>query len=296
TAQRELPGVQIYQYEDLLGFLPTLANLLKDYQVIGLNYNGIPHAGYLALKTLVTQHPASHELVDLSAELTAARLIKTKAEIEKIRNACEISSHVTNEIPTYDHTDEKTVAAQIEFNMRKQGGTAQAFSTIVAIGPNSAYPHYTTGDRPAKSGELLLTDFGAEYVRYKADITRTFIYEHTDAKAQHLYEVVLQAQREALDSIYAGVAAKDVDAVARNIINNQYPDRFTHGLGHGLGLELGEGGSLSPSSDLLLEEGMVFTIEPGIYLRDYGGVRIEDDVVVTKDGVELLTSAKKEEL
>ena len=296
TAQSELKEVQIYNYEHSPEFLPTLSNLLKDYPTIGLNYDGLPHSAYLTLKQLVTSHPSSHELKDLASELAAARQIKTQEELEKIRKACDISTQVANEIPTYEHTDENTVAAYIEFNLRRRGATSIAFPTISAIGPNSADPHYTTGERPAKPGEFLLNDFGAEYTRYNADITRTFIFGKADSKSRHLYEVVLQAQLEALDSIHAGVASKDVDAIARNIINKHYPDRFIHGLGHGLGLEVHDGGRLAPSSDLFLEEGMVFTVEPGIYLRNYGGVRIEDDVVVTKDGFELLTSANKEEL
>ena len=111
-----------------------------------------------------------------------------------------------------------------------------------------------------------------------------------------MYEIVLQAQSEAMDAIHAGVSAKDVDAIARKILDKDYPNRFIHSLGHGLGLEVHDGGRLAPGSDLILEEGMVFTVEPGIYLRGYGGVRIEDNVIVTKNGVELLTPAKKDEL
>jgi Xaa-Pro dipeptidase len=177
--------------------------------------------------------------------------------------------------------------------MRRRGATSTWFTTIVGFGPNSADPHYSTGDRQAKSGEFLLSDFGPVYNHYGADITRTFIFESPDSKSQKIYETVLQAQLDSLDAIHAGVIAHDIDAIARNIIEKNYPDRFIHSLGHGLGIG---GGRIGPGSDLILEPGMVFTVEPGIYLRDYGGVRIEDDIVVTKEGYELLTTAKKEEM
>jgi len=292
TAQSEIKNVEILQYEQYSDFLPTLVNILKNFPTIGVNYDGLPHSAYLNLEKLLNRHTTSHQLINLSSELETACRIKTNEELAKIRRACYIATQVANEIPTYDHPDEKTIAAHIEFNMRRRGSTSTWFSTIVGIGPNSADPHYSTGDRFAKSGEFLLTDFGPVYTHYGADITRTFIFEKPDSKAQFIYETVLQAQLDSLDAIHAGVIARDIDAVARKIIEKHYPDRFIHSLGHGLG----NGGRIGPGSDLVLEPGMVFTIEPGVYLRDYGGVRIEDDIVVTKDGCELLTDAKKEEL
>ena len=296
TARSELNDVQVYSYKRGSEFFSTISKICAKHPIIGLNYEGIPHSAYLALTKQLSKSPSTHDLKDLSVELEAARLIKPPEELEKLRTACKIAAHVANDIPSYDHPDEKTIAANIEYNMRKEGATSIAFQTIAAIGSNSADPHYTTGDRPAKSGEFLLTDFGAKYAHYNSDISRTFIFEKADLKARKMYEIVLQAQREAIDAIHAGVSAKDVDAIARNILDKDYPDRFIHSLGHGLGLEVHDGGRLAPGSDLILEEGMVFTIEPGIYLRDYGGVHIEDNVIVTKNGVELLTPAKKDEL
>jgi len=296
TAQNELKDVQCYHYESIYDLLPTIAVFLKGYRNVGLNFEKIPYAAYSRLKKLVTRHSTSIAFKDLSAELVNARLIKTNEELEKIKKACDITTQVANEIPSYDHPNEKTVAAHIEFNMRKRGATSPAFSTISAIGPNSADPHYTTGDRPTKSGDYLLTDFGAEYARYNADLTRTFIFDKANPKAKKIYELVLQAQLDAMDAIHAGVVAKDIDAIARNLIEKYYPGRFIHSLGHSLGLEVHDGGSISRHSDLVLEPGMVFTVEPGVYLRDYGGVRIEDDIIVTKNGFIPLTPAKKEEL
>ena len=296
TAQSELKDVQCYRYERIFDLLPNIAEHLKDYPKVGLNFEKIPYAAYSHLKKLVTRHSTSIEFIDLSTELMTARMVKTKEEVEKIQKACDITVQVANEIPSYAHPNEMTIAAHIEFNMRKRGATSTWFSTIVAIGPNSADPHYTTGDRPSKSGEYLLTDFGAEYARYNADLTRTFIFDKADPKAKKIYDLVLQAQLEAMDAIHAGVAAKEIDAIARNRIEEHYPGRFIHSLGHSLGLEVHDGGGLNRYSDLVLEPGMVFTVEPGVYLRDYGGVRIEDDIVVTKNGFKLLTPEKKEEI
>ncbi len=289
TARSELNDIQIYSYKRGSDFFSTISKLCVTHPIIGLNYEGIPHSAYLALTKQLAKSPTTHDLKDLSVELETARRIKTPQELDKLRNACRIATHVANEIPSYDHPDEKTIAANIEYNMRKEGATSIAFQTIAAIGSNSADPHYTTGDRPAKSGEFLLTDFGAKYSHYNSDVSRTFIFEKADLKARRMYEIVLQAQCEAMDSIHAGVSAKDVDAIARNILDKDYPDRFIHSLGHGLGLEVHDGGRLAPGSDLILEEGMVFTIEPGIIKQDVGGTRLENDVMIRNGKTEVIT-------
>ncbi len=298
TAEKELKDAEIIKYESYKEFLSVLATQLQkqNAQKIGLNFQGLSHHVYLQLTNLLNAKPKSYNFIDVSEDLSTARMIKTREEIEKIRKACQITTQVANEIPSYEHDDEKTVAAFIEFNLRRKGASSIAFPTISAIGENAADPHYVTGERKPKAGEFLLNDFGGSYARYNADVTRTFIFEKADAKAQEMYETVLQAQLEAMDEIYAGAVAKDIDAIARKIIDKKYPGRFIHNLGHGLGLDVHDGGLLGRESELILEEGMVFTVEPGVYLRNYGGVRIEDDIVITKNGYELLTPAKKDEL
>ncbi len=296
TATREFTRGDVVKYDMYIEFLRTLAGVLQDYRIIGINFMGISLGAFNQLKHLLDAQPNPHAIEDVSTELQRARMIKTPEEIKKIREACRITTKVANEIPQYPRDDEKTVAAHVEFNLRKYGADAIAYPTISAFGPNAADPHYVTGTRKANEGEFLLLDFGAQHSRYNADVTRTFIFGRSDRKAREMYEVVLQAQLEALDFLRSSVVARDVDAIARNIIDKHFPGRFIHNLGHGLGLDVHDGGLLGKESDLVLEENMVFTVEPGVYIPGYGGVRIEDDVVIKKDGIEVLTPARKDEL
>ncbi|MBS3813194.1 aminopeptidase P family protein, partial [Candidatus Bipolaricaulota bacterium] len=192
---------------------------------------------------------------------------------------------------------ESEIAVELEFFMKKQGAESVSFDPIVALGANSALPHATPGDREVREGDILLIDMGAKYRGYCSDMTRTvFIGEPTD-KMQEVYEIVLEAQEVGLAALGPGESTKEVDGKARDVIEEHgYGDKYGHGLGHGVGLEIHEKPRLAQTEDNVLEEGMVVTVEPGIYLPGWGGVRIEDMVYITEKGYEFFSRSPKREV
>ncbi|HOB21679.1 MAG TPA: M24 family metallopeptidase, partial [Bacillota bacterium] len=175
------------------------------------------------------------------------------------------------------------------------GAEGAAFPTIVASGPNSALPHAQPGSRRLGWGDFVVIDCGAKWQGYCADLTRTFVVGEPSAKQQEIYQLVLDAQLVGLEALQAGMGARELDATARSVIGAAgYADAFGHGLGHGVGLEVHEEPRLSPKGEGELAAGMVVTVEPGIYLAGWGGVRIEDLVLVKEDGREILSKTKKE--
>ncbi len=186
---------------------------------------------------------------------------------------------------------EREVAGQLEYLMRRHGASGASFDTIVAAGPHGSLPHYRPGDTKIRKDQAVLVDWGAVVDGYCSDLTRVVFTGRIPPKIAEVYQVVLRAQRAAISSIRPGVAGKTVDAAAREVIASAgYADRFTHGLGHGVGREIHEAPSVGRTSDVRLRSGMVVTVEPGIYLPGVGGVRIEDDVLVTPDGAKKLSS------
>jgi Xaa-Pro dipeptidase len=269
-----------------------LADALKGVQDLGFNAAGIIHSNVGAVK-----RAAPHaRLVDVGDAIKAARLVKDAGEIDAIRRACIIASKVADEIPSIlrEGISESEMGAELAYQMQKLGATSVSFETISAFGPGSAEPHYLPGDRKLRPGEPALFDFGCKYDRYCSDITRTYFLGSVPKKFERVYQVVLEAQQKALEVIRAGVKGSDVDAAARDHIESSgFPGGLIHSTGHGLGLAVHDGGRMAPNDSLVLEENMIMTVEPGIYIPGEGGVRIEDDVRVTKDGYEMLTSADK---
>jgi Xaa-Pro aminopeptidase len=190
---------------------------------------------------------------------------------------------------------EQEMAARLEYEMAKRGSTGPAFPSIVAEGPNAALPHAVPGKRKVRTGSAILFDWGATVGFYRSDLTRMVFVGRIPPKIRKIYDIVLQAQKKAIAAVRPGERMCDVDAVARDYIADAgYGDKFGHGLGHGLGIDVHEAPSLSWRSDQKLEPGMVVTVEPGIYLPGVGGVRIEDDVLVTPTGRRILTHFPKE--
>ena len=227
----------------------------------------------------------------------ALRRVKDAGEIELIREACGIAdaafSSIIREIR--GGMSEKDVALLVDSTLRKLGADKEAFDTIAASGPRAACPHASPTDAVLEPGSLLTLDFGARYRQYNSDITRTICLGQPSAKQKEVYGIVLDAQLRAIDAIGPGKAGKDIDAVARDYIAAKgYGDNFGHGLGHSLGILVHDGPALSHTSEVILEPGMIVTVEPGIYIEGWGGVRIEDDVLVTESGAEVLTSATRE--
>jgi Xaa-Pro dipeptidase len=227
-----------------------------------------------------------------SGFLRELRKVKDENEIELMRKAAELTSEgmrVAREVVAAG-VKEYEVAAEIEYAMRKQGSYGTAFETIVASGSCSAFPHGGCSEREIRKGDLVVVDVGATYKFYRSDMTRTFVVGKPSEKQKKLHQTVKTAQDKAFETVKPNVKAKDVDAAARKVIADAgYDEFFVHSLGHGVGLEVHEPPTLSPESKDTLAAGNVVTVEPGIYLVGYGGVRIEDTVLVQKNGAEKLT-------
>ena len=225
------------------------------------------------------------------------RMIKTDDEIRTIRRAAEIADEAFSHILTFikPGVTELEVSNELEFFMRRLGASESSFDTIVASGKRSALPHGVATGKTIENGDMVTLDFGALYDGYVSDITRTVAVGEPTEELKKIYHIVLEAQMRACSALKPGMTGKEADAVARDYIKDHgYGEAFGHSTGHGIGLEVHEGPGLSFRSDTVLKPGMVVTVEPGIYVPGLGGVRIEDDVLITEDGCELLTSSPKE--
>ena len=227
------------------------------------------------------------EWIPVESFVEAFRLIKSQQEIEATRNALSLAEksfqRVVNTLKP--GLTEKAVAWEMERDMRESGADALSFPVIVAAGPNSALPHAIPTQRPIKPSEPILFDWGAKLKGYCSDTSRTVILGPPDDTFIKVHKTVLAAQTLAIQAIKSGANSKQVDGIARDYIHQQgYEGKFGHGLGHGTGLAVHEGPRLSPLKEMTLEQGMIVTVEPGIYLEGWGGVRIENQVVVQKEG------------
>lgn len=224
------------------------------------------------------------------------RPFKTPEEILKIKRAAQLADEAFMHIVSLikPGVTERELALELKWFMEKRDADGVAFDTIVASGERGALPHGVASNKKIRSGEFITFDFGALLDGYVSDITRTVAVGTVNPELLKIYDTVLRAQERALAGIRAGVHARDIDHLARSLIEEAgYGPRFGHSTGHGIGLEVHEWPTLSTRSEAILEEGMVVTVEPGIYVPQLGGVRIEDDVLVTKDGYEVLTHAPK---
>jgi len=253
--------------------------------------------GHLTLHTaeLITTRVGASELVDVGAEIRRMRLTKSEEEIQKLARAGAITDAATEQVldRLREGQTESAVAFEISSVIGELGG-ALSFPSLVQSGPNSALPHLEPSNRKLAPGDFVLLDFGASYDGYKADTTRMAVVGPPSEQQKEMHQVVLDAHDAAIAAVRPGVTTGDVDAAARDVIERAgYGERFFHRVGHGLGLEGHEDPSLDPGSRTVLESGMVFTVEPGVYIPGFGGVRIEDDLAVTADGCRLLTRADR---
>lgn len=272
-----------------------LKNELSKYNTVGLNYSSLTLENYKYLLKVIPDK----EFVDVSVSIQEARRIKDDDEIKKIREAgriaCESIENVYEKLK--EGMTEKEVASLVVYEMMKNGADNPSFSTIVAFSENASQPHYSPQLRKLRKGDIVLIDYGALYQDYCSDVTRTVSFGKADEKIKEAYDVVYRAQENSMKMIRDGVNGKDVDIKARSIIDGtEYKERFIHSLGHGLGMDVHDHPALSVSLDFPLKAGMVVTDEPGIYVPGKFGIRIEDDVLVKKDGFEKLTFGATKEL
>lgn len=231
----------------------------------------------------------------ISNVIDDCRAVKTQNEIESIKSAQAITDkafgYILDKIKI--GKTEKEIALDLEFFIRKNGSEGVAFDFIVVSGENSSLPHGVPGNRTLKAGDFVTMDFGAKFGGYCSDMTRTVALSFIADEQQKVYDTVLKAQTLAFEKIKAGAVCKDVDAAARDFIYKDYKGAFGHGLGHSLGVDIHESPAFNTRDTTVLKSGMVLTVEPGIYLENKFGVRIEDMALVTDDGYENLTKSEK---
>ena len=249
----------------------------------------------MAAAEMLTTHAGAVEMIDVGPVVRRLRLIKTDEEIERLARAAAITDAVTEEVigRLRPGQTELAIAVMLGAAIGELGGTL-SFDSLVQSGPNSAVPHMRPTGRKLETGDLVLLDFGAALDGYRADTTRMAVVGEPSERHRSIHGLVLEARDAAVAAVRAGATTGAIDAAARHVIDAAgMGDRFIHRVGHGLGLEAHEDPSLDPGSGTVLEAGMVFTIEPGVYIPGFGGVRIEDDLVVERDGCRVLTKADR---
>ncbi len=273
------------------GLLDSIISFMKSKNIKRIGFEG-EHVNYNTYSKI----KKDFETVPLTGEVEKIRLIKTDEEIGLIQKACEIADQSYEYILTYVKAGmtEMEVKNELEAHMTKLGASGPSFDTIVASGHRGALPHGVASDKVIESGDMVTLDFGAYYKGYASDITRTFGVGSVSEEMENIYNVVLEAQMKSLDDIKSGMTGQEADSIARDVISGHgFGENFGHSLGHGFGLEVHELPGLAQKSTMILEPGMCITIEPGIYVDDLGGVRIEDDTIVTETGLKKLTHSSK---
>jgi len=238
----------------------------------------------------------SFNLIDCEGFLDEFRAVKDDREISLITRAVQIAElslksvlHLLKPGTTEMEFRRALIDAFFKF-----GGSGEAFPTIVASGRNSAVPHWETGNREIKDGDVVIVDFGTVYSGYVSDITRTFLIGNVSSEARKIYDAVLEAQKLGIEELRAGKSCAEVDLKVRKFLENKgYSEFFTHSLGHGIGVEVHEAPTLSKRSTEILKEGNVVTVEPGVYIPEIGGVRIEDDCLITENGTFVISNLNK---
>jgi len=288
-------GIEIIATGDrdkMLGKLGSIAKKISK-KPIALNSTELTYSSYLQIRSTFK----GSKLLDESVAFESARMIKDEEEIALIQKACSIASDIYKKIPSMleEGVRETSVAAKMAFEMQEAGANSVGFDSIVAFGRNSAEPHYAPQDIKLRKGQFVLTDYGAKYWRYCSDITRTLVFGKASKKQKDMYEIIrraLEIGTELCTPENTGAAVHS--KVAEWINSTEYKGRFTHSTGHSLGLSVHDGPGLSMRYKKKLQPGMVLTVEPGIYVPGSGGVRIEDDVLITKGKPRILTTASRD--
>jgi Xaa-Pro aminopeptidase len=292
---QECPALEVHVRAVGQPMMEAIAQVVGGLRInaLGFESSTLTVAEHLALRDKLP----TTELRGLSGRVEALRAVKDREEVVAIREAIDYAERAFNLVRAglRGRETEKEVADAIEAGLRRFGATAASFPPIVAVGVRAALPHARpTAESRLGDSDFVLIDWGATGRPYKSDLTRVLVTGKVTSKFEKIYRTVLAAQERGLAAIRPGAVARDVDAEARSVIEEAGFGRFFgHGLGHGLGMDIHEAPRLGRGVEAVLEPGMVVTVEPGIYLPDWGGIRIEDDVLVTPDGCEILTRLPK---
>ncbi len=295
----ELTDVELEAFSYTDGEGPEIAfRRAADALELGSSAIGVEALHMRVLESqLLERHAPGCRLVPAEDVLAELRVRKDAGEIERMRRAIAVTEAALQAMMDRAEAGmtERELVAVLQIEILRAGGDGMAFSPIVAAGPNAALPHATPTDRPIGQGEPIIVDCGALVDSYMADITRTFVIGELEPELACIYEVVRAANRAGREAVRHGIAAEEVDRAARAVIEGAgYGEYFSHRTGHGLGLEVHERPYIVEGNERLLEPGMTFTVEPGVYLPGRGGVRIEDDVLVAAAGGESLTTFPRE--
>lgn len=290
-AKQQAPVYQIIRHGATV--YDSLAESVKKLGLVRLGFESdfVTWEAYQKLKSCLSGQKLS------PVKLDRLRMIKDQTELALLTRAVEIADAAFKQtLPVIKPgITELDIALELEYRMRKLGAEKPAFDTIVASGARGALPHGRASDKIIATGDFITMDFGAVYAGYHSDMTRTVAAGTADARQREIYRLVLAAQLAGINAVQAGKTGREVDLAAREVIAEAgYSEHFGHGLGHGVGLFIHEEPRLSPASDSKLAAGMVVSVEPGIYLPGWGGVRIEDLVVVAADGCRVLTASSKD--
>ncbi len=285
-AKKEV-DIEIVEFKN--SWLEALKNIIRKKNIKKISFeSSISYETYKILSEIKRIF-----LIPKTLLVERARAIKDKVEIKNIKEAVKRAERAFLEIKPYikEGENERKIAILLEHEIKKQGSETLPFPVIVASGPNSSMPHWRNSERILKKGDFVIIDWGAEYKGYYSDMTRTFIIGKPSKKQIEIYEIVNRARGEAIKKVSAGVKAKKIDARARNLIKQSgYGENFGHATGHGVGMDVHELPRINRKSEEIIQPGMVFTIEPGIYIEGFGGVRIEDMVLLKNGSVEIMTN------
>ena len=295
-AQNQSPGFEIFQTKgELSGWFPNLPGLCG-IKTLGFEADNITFDTHRRLADAIKESGHSLEFMPVSGTVESLRMIKDPGEIRLISKAVSISDAAMDEIAPRIRPGMTEVEAAwlIEEHIRTGGSQPLPFEIILASGPNAALPHASPSGRPIGHGEPVVIDIGAKFEGYASDITRTISAGTADKKFKEIYSIVFEAQQAAINGIAACMTGAQADMLARRVIADAgFGDNFGHGLGHGVGLAVHEKPALNSRSEDVLSDGMVFTIEPGIYIPEWGGIRIEDTVVMEHGKIRVLSQAVK---
>ena len=292
-ARDEVNGFTIKEYKEIFKDISLVVDQLN-ISVFGFEGAHLSFETYHKLRGSISPAVVLKSVEDRIDDL---RMVKDSDEVEVIEKAAEISYQALLNIVPFikDGVREKDIALELDYRMRKLGAESSAFDTIVTSGIRTALPHGKPSEKKIAQGDLVMIDFGSVWKGYSCDETCTFCLGEYSEKGEKIYAVVKNAHDRAIEMIMPGVKASDIDKAARDVIESAGFGRFFgHGTGHGVGINVHEKPAVSRNSDIEIKEGMIFSVEPAIYLPDWGGVRIEDTVLVTADGSRLLTKMPKD--